>query len=177
MARALQNYSDRMQDIDWAFAEMKQTESITDIDDIENTLTRYSEANYINSGKIYDISRTLHDVIQQNAAIVQHNAKMEIIIRKLGSESSERIATEMNETKTIAEEVEILAPQADYLEKEYIGIKKILGEELMRWEHTAISKYTPMMPDMDGFKFTKLGVLDPIKVLGMKFFIIKYRIF
>ena len=83
----------------------------------------------------------------------------------------------MNENNTLEEEVEELAPQAVYLEKEHLAIKKLLVDELQHWEHKAITKCIPMWPDMDGFEFTKLGVLDPIKVLGMKFFIIKYRIF
>ena len=105
-----------MEQVDQAFAKMKHTESIGDIDDIQNTLTRNIEQTFQNYSKIYDISRAIQDVLGQNEQIVRYNKETKILVKKLNIDEKSQGLKEKEADAILEAQVEDLAPELEILE-------------------------------------------------------------
>lgn len=163
------NYTNRIQQLDHAFAEMKQNQAVDNLDELLTTFERFeARQDQINS-KMFDLSNKTKRYETLNEINQREIVDLTEILEQIAIDTTTNRLDKQLYNRKIRNMYEKLTGEVVQTENSYLGCKDVLFNNFNFWDKSVIGKLTEMRKDLGekaGPFFINLNTFEPILLLG-----------
>jgi hypothetical protein len=160
-ATLIANYVQRMEDFDQGLCDIKERESVPELEEILSVFERVESKRADLGERMVGISVESDQLNAKNNALTRENTEATAIIGELEEFNDIHGSLHEQKDQRIDNKLKSIRKEISFLNDEFLDFKDIVYESFLYWEHTRLGKTVPVSKDMVQKEFIQLGAFNP----------------
>jgi hypothetical protein len=159
-------FTERMEEYDCAFNDIKERESFTEMDEIIITFERDEDRRNEILGKMYLIGNEKEELNTMNKNLERYNQEIRDLLVELAADGSKSDQAQANRDKILSDRVRAGQRELAQIDDEFLEFKDIAQNAFEHFSATPIGRSIEITDKVAQSDLVSLGMFDPLKVIG-----------
>jgi predicted esterase YcpF (UPF0227 family) len=160
-ATLIANYVQRMEDFDQGLCDIKERESVPELEEILSVFERVESKRADLGERMVGISVESDQLNAKNNALTRENNEATAIIAEFEEFNDIHCSLHEQKDQRIDNKLKSIRKESSFLDEEFLDFKDIVYESFLYWEVTNLGQTVPVSKDMVQKEFIQLGAFNP----------------